>query len=400
MTSKVLLVSNGVGEDMIAASLARRLQAAGADVAAYPLVGTGVYPPEIPLLDPRRTLPSGGFSLRSGLRGLGADLAAGLIGLWHEQRRTLVASRGRYDLVTAVGDTYCLWMAARAAPRVAFVATADSVRICPFGPLAVQAMRRHARRIFARDPETAKTLTAMGLPAVTYGNPIMDLVQGTGQTFGVPPDAPVVTLLPGSRADALGNAGLMLRAAQAIAQEMPEVRFLLAVAPTLAVEEVLRVLLRCEPRSGTPPPDRTAGRGAVVDRPEGRDATQDGVVIGHARITVTTAFADAVARAWVVIGLAGTANEQAAGLGRPVVAFPGPGTQFTPAFLEMQHRLLGDALLPTRTWLDAAAATVRLLRNPHERQRRGDAGRARMGGPGATERISTALLDMLARGEP
>jgi uncharacterized protein (TIGR03492 family) len=273
----------------------------------------------------------------------------------------------------AVGDAYCLWMASGASRQVAFVSTADSVRICEFGTLAVWVMRRRASRIFARDPDTAQALAATGLPAVALGNVMMDLVEGAGETFGLSPNAQVVTLLPGSRADAPGNAVLLARAAQAIAAEEPGVRFLLAVAPTVAVEDVLRRLPQAEPNEG-------------------------GATVGGARFVLTSAFADAVARASVIIGMAGTANEQAAGLGRPVVAFPGPGTQFTPAFLQMQHRLLGDALLPTRDWREAAAAVVRLLRDPDERELRGAAGRARMGPPGASARISAALLEMLDRG--
>lgn len=384
MTGRVLVVSNGIGEDMIAASIAAPLQAAGVRLTAYPLVGTGAYPPEVPLLAPRRTLPSGGFSMRSGLRGLGADLAAGLIGLWLGQRRTLAAQRGRHDLVVAVGDAYCLWMASGVSRQVAFVSTADSVRICEFGTLATWVMRRRASRIFARDPDTAQALAAIGLPAVALGNVMMDLVEGAGETFGLSPDARVVTLLPGSRADAPGNAALLAQAALAIAAEEPCVRFLLAVAPTVAVEDVLRHLPQAETHEGY-----GAAGGATVG----------GVAVGGAHLVFTSAFADAVARASVVIGMAGTANEQAAGLTRPVVAFPGPGTQFTPAFLEMQHRLLGEALIPTRNWREAAAAVARLLRDPDERERRGAAGRARMGPPGASARISGALLEMLNSGK-
>lgn len=379
MASRVLLVSNGIGEDLIAASIAVPLQEAGVTVTAYPLVGTGAYPSSVPLLDPRRSLPSGGFSMRAGNRGLVDDLANGLIGLWCGQRRTLAAQRGRHDLVVAVGDAYCLWMAALAARQVAFVSTADSVRIVKFGMLAAWVMRRHARRIFARDPDTAEALTAMGLPAVALGNVMMDLVERVGESFGLSPEVKVVTLLPGSRGDATGNAALLARAAQAIAAEEPATRFLLALAPTVAVENILRHLPQAESQEG----------GAAV-----------GVAaVGGAQIVPTTAFADAVARADVVIGMAGTANEQAAGLGRPVVAFPGPGTQFTPAFLQMQHRLLGEALIPTRNWQEAAAAVVRLLRDPSERERRGAEGQTRMGPRGASGRISAALLEMLKLGE-
>jgi uncharacterized protein (TIGR03492 family) len=362
MKSQLLFVSNGVGEDLIAARVIASLPAADVAATAYPLVGVGAYPPHVPLLDPRRDLPSGGFSLRTDLRGLGADLASGIIGLWFAQRRALVAQRGRFDRVVAVGDVYCLWMAHLAAPRAALVATADSVRAGAFNPPSLWALRRHARRIFARDPDTATALTAMGLPAVWLGNVMMDLVQPTGETFGLAPEVPVVTLLPGSRREAPENAALLVQAALAIAREIPDLGFLMALASTVALAAVRE-------RIGTLQADGT-------------------------RLHLTTAFADAAARASVVIGMAGTANEQAAGLGKPVVVFPGAGAQFGPEFLRVQHLLLGEALVPTRDWCEAAGAVVRLLRDPAECERRGAVGRERMGPSGGAEHIASALLEM------
>lgn len=353
----LLFVSNGYAEDLIAAEIIRHLPPA--EVVAYPLVGTGAYPPGVRLLDPRRSLPSAGFAFRAGLRGLGADLRAGVIRLWFAQRAALARRRDRHDLVVAVGDTYCLWMASTASRRVAFVSTADSVRITPFGPLAMVGLRRFARRIFARDRETAAALQRHGLPAECLGNVMMDLVRASGTVFPVPPEAPVVTLLPGSRHDAPENAAALARAAGAIAAAVPGVRFLLVLAPTVP-EEAVRARLGAAPA-----------------------------------IHVTTAFADAVERAALVMGFAGTAHEQAAGLGRPVVAFPSRGPQFSPPFLTAQARLLGDALVATRNWQEAAAAAVRLLRDPAERLRRGAAGREVMGPPGAAARIAAALAQMV-----
>ena len=301
MTRRVLLVSNGVGEDVIGGGIGVALEAAGVGVAAYPLAGYGAYPSHISLLDPRRALPSGGFSLRSGFRHLGADLAAGLIPLWPRQRRTLRRQRGRYDLVVAVGDVYCLWMAAAAATRVAFLATADSVRIAPLGAVARWAVRRHASRIFTRDPETARALVARGLPAVFSGLVAMDHLRPNGELFGLSPTTPVVALLPGSRGDAAANAVLLARAAEAIASVRRDVAFLMALAPAVPASELIGRMLALDHSSS---PSTSA------------------VVVGEAQLHLTQAFADALMRATVVIGLAGTANEQAAGLGRPVVAFP------------------------------------------------------------------------------
>jgi len=189
---------------------------------------------------------------------------------------------------------------------------------------------------------------------------MMDHVHTTGETFGLAGDTPVVTLLPGSRGDAPDNAGLLGQMVGAVAQDVPDARFLMAVAPGVSLD-----LVRAR------------------------------VAATHAPMVFTLLFADALHRAGVVVGLAGTANEQAAGLGKPVVAFPGSSAQFGPHFLRAQHRLLGEALVPATTWREAAAATVRLLQDPQERRRRGEVGRQRIGPPGATQRIASGLLEML-----
>jgi uncharacterized protein (TIGR03492 family) len=376
MMPRILFISNGVGEDLIASRIIAELQEDRLSIQAYPLVGLGVYPPSVALLDPRREVPSSGFSLRTGFRGLAADLRAGLISHWRAQQRTLAEQRGRFTLVVAVGDVYCLWMAARAAAQPVLVATADSVRTGGFGWQARWVMRRCARQIFARDPETAAALKAEGMPAVALGNVMLDLLERRGETFGLDPGTPAVVLLPGSRSDAAKNAVLLAHTAEVVATEMPEARFLLAIAPTVT-ETSLRRTLCALPRAVAYP-----------------DST---LSIGGARMLLTPAFADAVACAQVVLGMAGTAHEQAAALGRPVVAFPGPGSQFGPQFLQTQRQLLGEAVVPVRNGHDAARAIVRLLRDPEERERRGAVGRERMGSAGGAQRIAAVLRAMIQK---
>jgi uncharacterized protein (TIGR03492 family) len=387
--ARVLFVSNGVGEDLIATGLANRLRAAGVEVTAYPLVGAGVYPPEIPLLDPRRTLPSGGFSMRADHRHLVGDLAGGLVRLWFEQRATLRAQRRRHDVVVAVGDTYCLWMASLTGRAPIFVATADSIRISPFGPLAKWSMYRYASYIFTRDTDTANAISKMGLSATAIGTIAMDDVRPTGQTFGLPADAPVVALLPGSRQDAGENAEMAARAAHAIADQMETVRFVLPVAPTVSRVDIERRLGTIV----TPAGARLMPASSAATPGDGSELSE--VHVGKARIMLTSAFADAIARADVVIGLAGTANEQAAGIGRPVVAFPAASAQFGRHFLTAQHRLLGDAMVRAANYREAATAVIRLLNNPAERARRGAVGRERMGPPGGSHRIIDAILETI-----
>jgi len=364
-----LIVSNGHGEDAVGALLARRLAGAGFQVVAFPLAGTGdAYGTQTPLLDPRRAFPSGGFGLRGAWRALPADLRAGLLRHWTAQRTTLAAQRDRYDLAVAIGDVYCLWMAAHARRPAVFIATAKSARNEPHRWLERLLIRRLARAVYTRDEVTARALGRSGLPARYAGNPLMDTLAVTGAPLPVAPHLPTVTLLPGSRADALRNLLPLLRLGQRLRARRPVV-LLLALAPGVHIAAV-----------------------AQAARPQGWEVTERGLQQDGVEVVITRAFGDAVAAADVVVGLAGTANEQAAGLGKPVVAFPGPGAQYTRRFMRLQQRLLGEALVGTASWQAAAEAVARLLDDPGERSRRGQAGRERMGAPGAVEAIARELL--------
>ena len=350
------------------ALLAREL-APDADVAALPLVGMGLAYAGVPLLDPRAPLPSGGFGARG--RGWFADLRAGGVGLVSRQRRTLGRRRGRVSHAVAIGDVFCLWMTAAAGTPVTLIATAKSSRHDPHGWLEIQLLRRLAGRVFARDEETAGGLRAAGIDAVYVGNPLMDAIGHAATETLRRPDCHVVLLLPGSRVDAYRNLSALLRLADAVAPHMP-VRWLCALAPTL---------------------DRSAVAASAAAA--GWSAADTLLTRGAATVLLTTDFSGGVRDADVVVSLAGTASEQAAGMGRPVVAFPGAGTQFTPAFLAAQQRLLGDALVAASGWTDAAADVRRLLGDPDERLRRSAAGRLRMGPPGAVARIARSILEQV-----
>ena len=60
------------------------------------------------------------------------------------------------------------------------------------------------------------------------------------------------------------------------------------------------------------------------------------------------AFADILQQSSLVIGMTGTAVEQAVGLGKPVITVPGNGPAFTYRFAEAQHRLLGNSVTGNR----------------------------------------------------
>ena len=377
MTPRLLIVSNGYGEDLEAAQIVRALPPGRVQVAAFPLVGLGhAYPAGVELLDPRRDFPSGGFGLRAGWRSMWEDVRAGWVAFWRRQRQTLRAQRGRAGLVLAAGDVYCLGMAAAAGGPTVYLALPKSEYVAPHSPLERSLIRRYAARVFARDEVTADALRRQGIAAAYVGFTLMDTLALTGERFGLADTRPVVTVLPGSKPPAFDNLVLLLRAMDlAAARLTPAPAVLVAWPPNLAPERLRRTV--------------EAAGGAWTDPRHFR--------MGPLDVTVDSShFADALARGALVLGMAGAAHEQAAGLGKPIVAFPGTGPQFTPAFLAEQQRLLGDALVAVASPEEAAAAVLRLLRDPAERERRGRVGRDRQGGPGGAAAIARYLLERLA----
>jgi len=375
---RLLVVSNGYGEDVAVAQVVRALPVEDLDVIAYPLVGLGLhYPPGVRFLDPRREFPSGGFGWIAGWRSLRHDLAQGLARFWLTQRRTLRSQRGRVDLVLVAGDVYCLAMASGAGGPIVYLAWTKSHYVAPYNLVEVCMLRRLASQVFTRDEVTAAALRSRGVRAEFQGFWIMDALRFSGETFGLPEDHPVITVLPGSKLPAFDNLIPLLRAANmAAARTTPVPSVLLAWAPQLPLPRLRDTI--------------QAHGGVWVDPSRFRF---QGILV-----TVTTShFADTLARATVVLGMAGAAHEQAAGLGKPIVAFPGRGPQFRPRFLQEQRRLLGDALVAAATWEEAGIRLAALLADPKERERRGQSGRARHGGPSGVAPIARYLLERLDR---
>ncbi|MGL4650190.1 MAG: lipid-A-disaccharide synthase-related protein, partial [Caldilineaceae bacterium] len=198
---RLLVLSNGHGEDLIALRLieALRRQAPGLEVAVLPLVGVGqAYAGaeaagELRRVGPRQPLPSGGFSNQS-LTGLLKDLAAGLPLLsWHQWR--IVRRWGRQGLpILAVGDLLPLLLAWAGGGPYGFLGTPKSDHTwaspAPAGwgrsPLADGYHRakgsewdpwewalmghRRCRLVAVRDRLTARGLRRHGVKAVAPGN--------------------------------------------------------------------------------------------------------------------------------------------------------------------------------------------------------------------------------------
>jgi uncharacterized protein (TIGR03492 family) len=102
-------------------------------------------------------------------------------------------------------------------------------------------------------------------------------------------------------------------------------------------------------------------------------------------------FADILNACQMAVGLAGTANEQAVGLGKPLVTFPAKGPMGK-NFVKMKMELFGQSALATKACPKAAAnAVVNILKDPQKQAAMGLEGRTRMGAPGASAAIAKTL---------
>lgn len=386
-----LFISNGTAEDLIGARLAGLLER---QVFYAPLVGEGRAYAGVPgaeRVGRVLRLPSGGFPFAS-LENLRADLRAGLIGGSLGQWADAVRGARGAGAVVVVGDAYALMLgtlAARAG-RLPLVHVQPLLSAQYLDGLGVGGMLRElnalganrpmpyelrlargAAAVFVRDAATERFYRQRGVAARFAGSFAMDVLPAPERDLRLPAGRPVLALLPGSREDHRESLPTMLRAAALLPQVTPVVAWAHAWGAV------------------------TLPGGWTLDVHGEAEATARGDGVG---VTLLRGAFGAVARAAdVAVGTAGTANEQLAGLGVPVVAFATRGPQYTGGFARRQGRLLGEALsVVDATPVAVAAAAVPLLEDPARRARAALAGLTRIGPAGALPVIA-AQIGALAR---
>ena len=239
MAGRLLVLSNGHGEDLIALRVLEALHRRQPELAlrVLPLVGEGQafaaaeQAGWLQRVGPRQALPSGGFSNQS-LRGLLADLLSGVLGLsWRQWR--LVRQWGRSGApLLAVGDLLPLLLAWSSGAPYGFIGTPKSDYTWASGPgaapladryhrckgsewdpweWALMAQRR-CRLVAMRDRFTARGLCRHGVAALAPGNPMMDGLQQEPLPLPLQGHRRLL-LLGGSRMpEALGNLRRLLTA--------------------------------------------------------------------------------------------------------------------------------------------------------------------------------------------
>lgn len=394
----LLIVSNGHGEDVIGAAIARELQSLGLEVLALPLVGRGnAYERAgFRVLGPRQEMPSGGF-VRFNLNALVADLRSGWLPMTQAQYRALREASAGASATLVVGDIYGLFVGSRYGAKPLFqVQPLVSVRYQ--GAKGLEAIEhlpaqrfliperllmRRAERVYPRDAESTAWLQKRGIRQAAYlGNPMLDAVEGEAP-LELP--EPYLLLLPGSRADAYFSLPIMLEAARGLRS--------LPLTPVvawsgLALDNLQIPGWKLEGLSTGQSLEPTGQEIGVTHTLTHPDGTRVFLAQG--------AFKSALLGSKLAFSTSGSAAEQAAGYGVPLIGFPTPGPQYTPSFARAQGRLLGKALTLTLPRdADVAQAARVLLAHPEAYRAAQEAGKRVMGEPGAARRIAEDIAARL-----
>lgn len=399
----MLLLSNGHGEDLSGALLARELQQRGVAVDALPLVGHGhaYRQAGIPVLGPTKDFSTGGLGYTS----LGGRLTELREGQYLDLLRRLGNLRGRRDhLIIAVGDllpVLVAWLCRR--PAVVYLVAYSShyegrLRL----PWPCGWLLRHRRmlRIWSRDPLTAEDLSAqLTRPVRFLGNPFLDLV--AGDDAPIPNDAQQsLAVLPGSRLpEALRNLERLLGLLSRLPEQLQQPQRLALRAALVSGLDAERVGRLAAPQGWR----LQAGQGSA-------DGLAPQVLVrGEQRLQLHWGRFPAVLRSSdLVVSMTGTAAEQAVGLGKPVLQVEGEGPQFTAGFAEAQRRLLGPGLHCApglgeghlQASADLAAMMLGRLADsqlgPAWRAELADIGRQRIGPPGGSGRMAAAIMEVLS----
>ncbi len=390
---KILFISNGHGEDLNGSLIAQEIPKINPDILikALPIVGEGnsYKKLNIELIVSTKSMPSGGIFYLNPLNFI-KDLISGLIGLTIKQFYAIYKQRKNFDLIVAVGDIVPIFFAYISGRKfMAFIVSTSSYYEGNLKlPLLTAMMLKSKRclKIFTRDQFTAEDLQKRGFTkAIFAGYPIMDTLQPSGKDLNLLANILTIALLPGSRLpEALHNLELELQVCEElILRSESNFNFRAALVPSITENDL-----------------------KLVAKNQQWEYLEQGVLgkkIHQKQVIVrcyNNAFADILNHCNLVLGMAGTAVEQAVGLGKPVVQIPGNGPQFTYRFAEAQMRLLGLSVTTVDDYKskkvicqEAAKKIINIVSDQKYQKLCLENGKERVGNPGGSYQIALEIVN-------
>ncbi|MBI5399388.1 hypothetical protein HZB07_02050 [Candidatus Saganbacteria bacterium] len=359
---RILFITNGFAEDMVGAELARELLKLEPQLSffALPIVGHGepYQQLNIPLIGPHWDLPSQGITYGPDFD-VWREIRAGAIQLYLGKIWALFWFRRRADLVIGVGDFLSSVISGLLVKKpYIYVWTMAS----HFDNIAKHYLKKYAVMIFCRFPQWEHLPE---FPVEWVGNPLLDMIETTGETFGLDKNFKTIGVLPGSRVPAYNNLPILIETLAVIAKQQP-VNIVFAISPKIDREKFIS-LAKAQPHFSD-------------------------------RIVFTDKFGDVLNVSDLVLGLSASGNEQAAGLGKPLVTFWGGGhISRSEEFVKWHTKFFmkgSTAVVPPDAKL-AAEKVLSLLSDPAKMQEMSDIGIKTNGGKGALSTIAKRIITWL-----
>ncbi len=389
---EVLLVSNGHAEDLTAATIGAGLRKAIPDInlRALPLVGLGkAYDNAgIENLGLKKVMPSGGFA-KEGFFYLLKDLWAGLFGSLLKQINILRNEGKKTNLIVGMGDIFLAALCGFFTRKpLIYIDGPNSVRIRKYYSIEKWILKKFCQKVVVQDEETAEFLRKSGIPGVYFGSWVMDYVNVTGEDFGIDRNKITIGMLPGTRGEAYDNLLLILDVFESMDRQAKKSEELIGLVAFVLDRSELKKRLESTPwkYGESDAKEKEKGITAKIIAPTGTT-----ILIAEGK------FGDVCKASKLILGMAGIANEQAVGLGTPVVAFPGCGPQTTQRRWREIHNITGDSMaILTGTADEIAQKTWDILRDPERLKNMSQIGIESKREQGGIPRIADLIVKALS----
>ncbi len=331
--SRILLLSNGHGEDLSGSLIAKQIVKSGHSVDALPIVGKGTHyeKEKIKIYGKTKEFSTGGIGYNS-FKGRLIEIFRGEVFYLIKRLYLTYKIRKKYDYFVVVGDivpVFFAWVCKKDffTYLVAYSSHYEGKLKLPW-PSKFFLLSKKAKKIYTRDFLTANDLTLQLKKKVSfYGNPFMDKLVFRNIEFKKSDFS--IGLFPGSRfPETLDNFVLILEVLEALSDfsYFKEIEFNFAIVNALSSSKIREVFKN--------------RKWVYLEKQNEKYLLKFQYKSLKVNLYWNT-FDEILLKSRCCICMAGTAAEQAIGLGKPVIQIEGKGPQFTKSFAEAQRRLLG-----------------------------------------------------------
>ena len=327
-------MSNGHGEDLSGSLIAKQLVNSGYFVDALPIVGKGNHyaKEKIRIIGKTKEFSTGGIGYNS-FRGRLTEILGGEIIYLLRRLYLTYRIRKKYDYFVVVGDivpVFFAWICKKDffTYLVAYSSHYEGKLKLPW-PSKFFLLSKKAKKIYTRDSLSATDLTSQLKKKVFFfGNPFMDkffLREKELKNFDFS-----IGLFPGSRfPEIVDNFVLILEVLEALSDcsYFQKIEFNFAIVNALSSQKITEIFKN--------------RKWLNLEKINERHLLRFQYKSLKVNLYWNT-FEEILLKSKCCISMAGTAAEQAIGLGKPVIQIEGRGPQFTKSFAEAQRRLLGQ----------------------------------------------------------